>query len=174
MGCDLQVVVFLSLLLFWIKHHSTTQTPLHHRTPPHNATITTTHDTPNAILHEPRYGPFRVGKGPRTRAYGPWRRTPNGTRGFPALFLFSPRLMWTSESSLPGGDTDAPKCGAEPRSRGHAPFEKLRGGARRGAGLRTRRGEWAERRGGAPHDKKGGTRPLHESRWFHMRVVGFT
>ena len=81
-GCDLQVAVFLLLLLFWTKHHSTTETP------PHNATISTTHDTPNAILHGPRYDPFRVGKGPRTRAYGPWRRTTyNGTRGFPPFSI---------------------------------------------------------------------------------------
>ena len=48
---------------------------------------------------------------------------------------------------------------------GHAPFEKLLSEARRGAGLRTRRGEWAERRGGAPRDKKAGPGGF-------MRVVG--
>jgi len=36
------------------------------------------------------------------------------------------------------------------------PFERLLGEARRGAGLRTRRGKWAEKRGGAPRDKRGG------------------
>ena len=54
--------------------------------------------------------------------------------------------MWTSESCLPGGDTDASKGGVERRSRGHAPFEKLLGEARREAGLKTGRGEGAEPR----------------------------
>ena len=35
------------------------------------------------------------------------------------------------------------------------PFERLLGEARRGAGLRTRRGKWAEKGGGAPRDKRG-------------------
>ena len=169
MGCDLQVAVFLLLLLFWIKHHSTTETP------PHNTTISTTHDTPNAILHGPRYDPFRVGKGPRTRAYGPWRgRTCNSTRVVPPFSFFPPFLMWTSESCLPGGDTDAPKGGVEPRSGGHAPFEKLLGEARREAGLKTGRGEGAEPRVTKGAFAKGfrfewlGDREEGSSRWFRV------
>ena len=45
-GCDLQIAVFLLLSLFWTNINATTKTP------PHNATIFTTHDTPNAILHD--------------------------------------------------------------------------------------------------------------------------
>ena len=74
----------------------------------------------------------------------------------------------------------------EPRSRGHAPFEKLLGEARRKAGLRTGRGEGAEPRAtkGGPGGFLGvvGFFFVLEKRegvvewlsgWFLLRVVGF-
>ena len=135
-GCDLQVVVFLSLLLFWTKHHSTTETP------PHNATISTTHDTPNAILHGPRYDPFRVGKGPRTRAYGAWRKKNlRGCAGFLALF-----------SRLPGVDEPPVRDRTLPSVWTRNVWSRELGGAMGGE------------RGGGPPDKRTDTERIRGPR----------